>query len=144
MRPAEPVPPRVSRLQVPSSGTAALSINGVDRDLAITPDGSRVVYVGNRGTQLFVRALDALEPVAVFTGVPRSRRTDAIAIDAEAPRREREITVERTVMGAGEPVGLDDHDLAVRPRHRVDRVRAVGQVRKIARARRPHRGPRRP
>ena len=30
--------------------------------LAITPDGSRLVYVGNNGTQLFVRALDALEP----------------------------------------------------------------------------------
>ena len=64
-----PVPPRVSRLLIASSGTAALTING--GDLAITPDGSRVVYVGNRGTQLFVRALDALEPVAVFTGAPR-------------------------------------------------------------------------
>jgi eukaryotic-like serine/threonine-protein kinase len=70
-RPAEPVPPRVSRLALAPSGTAALTINGVDRDLAITPDGSRLVYVGNRGTQLFVRALDALEPVAVFTGAPR-------------------------------------------------------------------------
>ena len=48
-----------------------LTINGSDRDIAITPDGSRVVYVGNRGTQLFVRALDAIEPVAVFTGAPR-------------------------------------------------------------------------
>ena len=71
MRPADPVPPRVSRLQVAPSGAAALTVNGVDRDLAITPDGSRVVYVGNSGTQLFVRALDALEPVAVFTGAPR-------------------------------------------------------------------------
>ena len=71
MRPAEPVPPRVSRLQVAPSGAAALTINGNDRDLAITPDGSRIIYVGNRGTQLFVRALDALEPVAVFTGAPR-------------------------------------------------------------------------
>jgi eukaryotic-like serine/threonine-protein kinase len=66
-----PVPPRVSRLPLASSGTATLSIGGISRDLAITPDGSRVVYVGNRGTQLFVRALDALEPVAVFTGTPR-------------------------------------------------------------------------
>ena len=41
------------------------------RDLAITPDGSRVVYVGNRGTQLLVRAMDSLDPVAVFTGLPR-------------------------------------------------------------------------
>ncbi len=70
-RPADPVPPRVSRLPLAPSGAAALNINGIDRDLAITPDGSRVVYVGNRGTQLFVRALDALEPVAVFTGAPR-------------------------------------------------------------------------
>jgi len=70
MRPPEPVPPRVSRLTLAPSGAAALNINGIDRDLAITPDGSRVIYVGNRGTQLFVRALDALEPVAMFTGAP--------------------------------------------------------------------------
>ena len=67
-----PIPPRVSRLALAPSGTAALSINGNDRDLAITPDGSRLVYVGNRGTQLFVRALDALNPVAVYTGAPRA------------------------------------------------------------------------
>jgi serine/threonine-protein kinase len=71
IHPAEPVPPRVSRLQVPPSGTAALTITGTVRDLAITPDGSRLIYVGNRGRQIFVRALDVLEPVAVFTGVPR-------------------------------------------------------------------------
>jgi serine/threonine-protein kinase len=71
MRPAESVPPRVSRLTITPSSTAALTINGVDRDLAITPDGARLVYVGNRSAQLFVRALDALEPVAVFTGAPR-------------------------------------------------------------------------
>lgn len=65
------VPPSVSRLSIASSRTAALTINGSDRDIAITPDGSRVVYIGNRGTQLFVRALDAIEPVAVFTGSPR-------------------------------------------------------------------------
>jgi eukaryotic-like serine/threonine-protein kinase len=65
-----PVPPRVSRLAFAPSGTSALAISGIDRDLAITPDGSRLVYVGNRGTQLFVRALDALEPAAVFTGRP--------------------------------------------------------------------------
>ena len=64
-------PARVTRTTISASGTAALAIIGGDRDLAITPDGSRVVYVGNQGTQLFVRALDALEPVAVFTGAPR-------------------------------------------------------------------------
>jgi serine/threonine-protein kinase len=68
MRQAEPTPPPVSRLQLTPSGTSALSLFWNNRDLAITPDGSRVVYVGNRGTQLFVRALDALAPTAVFTG----------------------------------------------------------------------------
>jgi serine/threonine-protein kinase len=71
-RPAERALPRVSRLSLAPSGAAALTIGGSsDRDLAITPDGSRVVYVGNNGTQLLVRALDALEPVVVFTGGPR-------------------------------------------------------------------------
>jgi serine/threonine-protein kinase len=67
MRQAEPAPPRVSRLPLALPRDAALTVNGAG-DLAITPDGSRVIYVGNRGTQLFVRALDAFEPVALFTG----------------------------------------------------------------------------
>ena len=70
-RPAAPVPPHVSRLQIAPSGTAALTITNPQRQLAITPDGSRLIYVGNRATQLFVRALDTLEPAAVFTGFPR-------------------------------------------------------------------------
>src|SRR5262245_35707922 len=70
MRQAEPTLPRVSRLQLTPSGTSALSLFWNNRDLAITPDGSSVIYVGNLGTQLFVRSLDALAPVAVFTGQP--------------------------------------------------------------------------
>jgi serine/threonine protein kinase len=60
--------PRITRTSLAAIGPAALTINGISRDLAISPDGSRVVYVGNNGTQLFVRALDALEPVAIATG----------------------------------------------------------------------------
>ncbi len=64
---ARTTPPRLSRLTMASSGTAALSIaNG--RSLAITPDGTRVVYVGNNGTQLFVRPLDRTDPTPIFTG----------------------------------------------------------------------------
>ena len=62
---------RVMRTIITPRAAAALTINGIDRDLAITPDGSRIVYVGANGTQLFVRALDALEPVAIFKGTPR-------------------------------------------------------------------------
>jgi serine/threonine-protein kinase len=63
--------PRVMRTTITPPAAAALTINGNDRDLAITPDGSRIIYVGDNGTQLFVRALDALEPVGIFTGAPR-------------------------------------------------------------------------
>jgi eukaryotic-like serine/threonine-protein kinase len=65
---ARPAAPRVTRTNLAATGPAALTINGNDRDLAISPDGSRVVYVGNNGTQLFVRSLDALEPVVIATG----------------------------------------------------------------------------
>jgi serine/threonine-protein kinase len=61
-------PPRVTRTTITTSDPAALTINGFDRDLAVSPDGTRVIYVGNRGTQLFVRALDTLEPVAIASG----------------------------------------------------------------------------
>jgi protein kinase-like protein/WD40 repeat protein len=67
-----PEPTRVSRTYLGIGGTTALTIfpSGRDRDIAITPDGSRVLYVGNNGTQLFIRALDSLEPVSLFTGAP--------------------------------------------------------------------------
>ena len=65
-----PAPFRVSRLPIAFSPATTLTVSGSGRDLAITPDGSRVVYVGNNGTQLLIRALDALEPLAVFTGAP--------------------------------------------------------------------------
>ena len=46
------------------------------RDLAITPDGTHIVYIGagTTGAQLFVRALDQLEPTPlVGLGSPRAR-----------------------------------------------------------------------
>jgi serine/threonine-protein kinase len=63
-----PAPPRVGRFTIATAGTSALTINAVDRSLAITPDGTRVIYVGDNGTQLFVRPLDQLEPRAIATG----------------------------------------------------------------------------
>jgi hypothetical protein len=49
-----------------------LSIGGTERDLAISPDGTHVVYVGNGadGTQLMVRAIDQLDamPLRGITG----------------------------------------------------------------------------
>jgi serine/threonine-protein kinase len=66
-----PVPPSVVRTTVTTSGLTALSLAGADRDVAITSDGSRVVYRGNN--QLLVRALNQLEPTVLSgLGAPRS------------------------------------------------------------------------
>ena len=56
------------RFSIPQTGPTALTINGYGRDLVLTPDGSRLVYVGNGGTQLFVRSLDSLDLVPIATG----------------------------------------------------------------------------
>jgi serine/threonine-protein kinase len=63
---AKTAPPRVSRMTIASSGTTALGIAD-DRSLAITPDGTRVVYVGINN-QLLVRPLDRLDATAIYTG----------------------------------------------------------------------------
>jgi tRNA A-37 threonylcarbamoyl transferase component Bud32 len=66
-RPAAPAaPPRVTRMTMAASGTAALDI-ATGRSLAITPDGGRVAYVGG-SNQLFVRALDRLDAAAIHSG----------------------------------------------------------------------------
>jgi len=66
-----PAAPRPLRLSVPTTLETHLAINGTDRDLTITPDGSRLVYVGDNGTALFVRPLDSLEATSLFRGAPR-------------------------------------------------------------------------
>ena len=62
-------PPRVSRFLITPPSAAALA---VDRPgLAITPDGTRLVYVGANNTALFVRALDQLDATSLTgLGVP--------------------------------------------------------------------------
>ena len=64
------LPAPVVRMEITTAGTAALSLQGGDRDLAVTPDGSRIVYRGVN--QLLVRALDQLTTTALTgLGVPR-------------------------------------------------------------------------
>jgi eukaryotic-like serine/threonine-protein kinase len=57
----------VTRSTITLSGATELALGGIGREIALSPDGRRLVYVGNNYTQLFVRALDALEPVALAT-----------------------------------------------------------------------------
>ena len=72
-RAPEAVPPRISRLQVTPSGTAALTISGADRDLAITPDGSRLIYVGNRGSGPGAAQMRAARSSSSVRSTPSSR-----------------------------------------------------------------------
>jgi dipeptidyl aminopeptidase/acylaminoacyl peptidase len=65
-----PASPSVVRTTITTSGSTALALGGTDRDLAITPDGSRIVYRGNN--QLLLRALNQLEPTVLSgLGTPR-------------------------------------------------------------------------
>ena len=69
LRPASPRQPRpVTRSSIPLTGQTALTIRGFARDMALTPDGASLVYVGNHATQLFVRRLDSVAPVAIANG----------------------------------------------------------------------------
>jgi Tol biopolymer transport system component len=63
---AKTAAPRISRMTIASSGTAALGIAN-DRSVAMTPDGTRVVYVGI-DNQLLVHAIDRLDSTAIYTG----------------------------------------------------------------------------
>jgi hypothetical protein len=66
--PAQTAPPRVTRTTIVTSGGSAVFI-AAGRSLAITPDGTRVVYIGNNGTQLFVRAIDQFDSTPLFTSL---------------------------------------------------------------------------
>jgi len=62
-----PTTARVTRFEIPQTGTGALSIDLQSRDVAIAPDGGTIVYkgAGTTATQLYVRALDRLEPTVL-------------------------------------------------------------------------------
>jgi len=68
--------PRVTRFSLETTTANALFVDPQSRDLAVTPDGARIIYKGgSRGesTQLFVRELDRLEASPLTApGLPKS------------------------------------------------------------------------
>jgi serine/threonine-protein kinase len=97
--------PRVTRTTITTSGPAALTIDRQASDLALSPDGTHVVYVGDRGTRLFVRALDALEPVAIATG--RSLRGPFVSPDGQwVGFLDGVITLRKVAITGGPPITL--------------------------------------
>jgi serine/threonine-protein kinase len=101
--------PRVLRLLIAPSSETALDIGiGAVNDIAITPDGRTVVYVGGKGT-LFARPLDQLDatPLTDATGADRpvgpfvSPRGDWVAFSTGAPQ-----TLKKVAMTGGPSVSL--------------------------------------
>lgn len=60
--------PRVSRLAIPTQAADALWTGSPAPSVALTPDGSRVIYIARNGTVLLARALDSLDSVSLTTG----------------------------------------------------------------------------
>ena len=67
---------RVTRFSLATTGQNALFVDPQSRDIAITADGTRIIYKGGssgESTQLFVRGLDQLEPSPLpARGLPKS------------------------------------------------------------------------
>jgi len=65
-----PSSPAVVRVAISTPGATTLVAQGADRDIAVTPDGSRIIYRGDQ--QLLVRSLNQLEPAVLRNiGAPR-------------------------------------------------------------------------
>jgi hypothetical protein len=81
---ARPDAPRVTRFSLSPTGAETLQIDAQSRDLAITPDGTSIVYKGGSGrtnTRLFARMLGALEPTPLT--IPGNARAPFASADGQ-------------------------------------------------------------
>ena len=100
-------PPRVVRTTIMTAGETQLTIDGSTRDLAITADGSRVVYVASNS--LVVRPLDSLDAVSILsTGrLPTRIHNPFVSPDGEWVGYEVASTSLRKVsIGGGPPITI--------------------------------------
>ena len=96
-----PAPPLPVRTEVTTSGDAALRPDGIHRNLAITQDGSRIVYRGQ--DQLLVRTLDQLEPTAFITHLD-DLRAPFVSPDGEWVGFVERTTLKKVAITGGPPV----------------------------------------
>ena len=106
----------VSRLLLTPSPTAPL-VSGAGTDVTISPDGTRIVYLGDApqgGRALYVRELGGLEPVAIagtevpsdFTNANPSFSWDGLSIVFRAARK----GILKVPLGGGVPIRVADDE----------------------------------
>jgi Tol biopolymer transport system component len=67
-----PLPLQPMRFAFAPPPAQALNVNGIDRDLVLSADGTRIAYVGGADQQLMVRSIDALDAAPV-RGITNAR-----------------------------------------------------------------------
>jgi serine/threonine-protein kinase len=114
MRPAPAPEPSVVSTSITGPALAGVDIAEGDRLLAIARDGTRVVFSGNQGTQLFIRALDQLRPTAL-TAPSLSARAPFMSPDGQwVGFVEANFTLRKVPISGGEQVTIATMDGASR------------------------------
>ena len=73
LRPAPQPPPTVTRFAIVPPPAQPLSLQGIDRDIAISPDGSHIAYRAGSPGRLAIRRMDQLE-AQEFDGTLNARQ----------------------------------------------------------------------
>jgi serine/threonine-protein kinase len=103
--PARSGPPPLTRLMIVPSAELPLAIQGNDRDVAISPDGTFVVYRAGMDAQLAVRPLDRLDS-STLTNV-RNARVPFVSPDGRwVGYVENNTTLRKVAVSGGSPISL--------------------------------------
>ena len=81
----QPPAPQVTRLSLEGTGTTALNVSGVDRELTITPDGSRVIYVGDGEIDGAIRGAAWLPDNTIVFATNRTAGLQRVSADGGMP-----------------------------------------------------------
>ena len=107
--------PKISRTVILTEAPALLSITP-DKSVALTHDGTRLAYVANGGTQIFLRPLDALAPLPLVT-VTRGFELRGLAIspdDRWLAYIENSFTLRKVALTGGPSITLTSVDAPYR------------------------------
>jgi serine/threonine-protein kinase len=103
-----PEPPQVYRWMVTPSGTDPLILGSMETDLAITPDGRRLIY--HSANHLIVQTLDRLEPT-VLSGVGVRTQAPFVSSDSQwVGFFDERSTLKKVPITGGPPVTIAESD----------------------------------